>query len=495
MRQRLFILVGLLILIALLIGLNAASYTQREKLPDSEYLPNRSSFNSGATGTKAYFDLLNEIGLRPIRWTEPPSELIGKDSPDVLVVIGTVRQEFTDAEIEDLMRWVALGNRLVLIDREPNPEMIKTTANYSLAMRAVENPFIGTDAYDQSQMTIGTGSAKPKIPSVLTQSVNSVQPSRYAATITFERQAGPVVSQTRRVPVMPGTTAVPDEDPDGEDADRPTPEPDGIETAGSANPTPRLGVATSTDGDDDALDPSIRSTSQTAPVVHFANEKKNVVVEAPFGSGRIVFVSDPYIVSNAGISIADNSQLALNLVNLDGTIAFDEYHQGFGSNRNRFFEFFSGTPVIAMFAQIGLLVAVVFFSQSRRFARPVPEPEPDRLSKLEYVSAMAQLQQRTHGYDLAIENIYVDFRRRVSRLLGTDNFSTRNPELARLIVERLPDENADDIAAVMDRCAEIGFGVRTSRKEVVLLASRLRDLENKLGLQRRSRTSDRYRRG
>ncbi len=436
MRQRLLILVGFLILIALLIGLNAASYTQREKLPDSEFLPNRSTFNSGATGTKAYFDLLNETGRRPIRWTEPPSELTGKDSPDVLVVIGTVRQEFTDAEIEDLMRWVALGNRLVLIDREPSPEMIKTTANYSLALRATENPFMGTDAYDQSQMTNGTNAARPKIPSLLTQSVNSVQPSRYAATMTFERQGSP---------------------------------------------------PTVTYDDSDA-------TGQWIPVVHFANEKKNVVVDVPFGSGQIVFVSDPYIVSNAGISVADNSQLALNLVNRDGTIAFDEYHQGFGSNRNRFFEFFAGTPVIAMFAQIGLLVAVVFFSQSRRFARPVPEPEPDRLSKLEYVSAMAQLQQRTHGYDLAIENIYTDFRRRVSRLLGTDNFKTRNPELARLIVERLPDENADDIAAVMDRCAEIGFGVKTNRKEVVVLASRLRDLENKLGLQRRSRTTERFRR-
>lgn len=436
MRQRLLILVGFLILIALLIGLNAASYTQREKLPDSEFLPNRSTFNSGATGTKAYFDLLNETGRRPIRWTEPPSELTGKDSPDVLVVIGTVRQEFTDAEIEDLMRWVALGNRLVLIDREPSPEMIKTTANYSLALRATENPFMGTDAYDQSQMTIGTNAARPKIPSLLTQSVNSVQPSRYAATMTFERQGSP---------------------------------------------------PTVTYDDSDA-------TGQWIPVVHFANEKKNVVVDVPFGSGQIVFVSDPYIVSNAGISVADNSQLALNLVNRDATIAFDEYHQGFGSNRNRFFEFFAGTPVIAMFAQIGLLVAVVFFSQSRRFARPVPEPEPDRLSKLEYVSAMAQLQQRTHGYDLAIENIYTDFRRRVSRLLGTDNFKTRNPELARLIVERLPDENADDIAAVMDRCAEIGFGVKTNRKEVVVLASRLRDLENKLGLQRRSRTTERFRR-
>jgi hypothetical protein len=59
-----------------------------------------------------------------------------------------------------------------------------------------------------------------------------------------------------------------------------------------------------------------------------------------------------------------------------------------------------------------LLIGLIFFSQSRRFARPLPPDEPNRLSKLEYVAAMAQLQQTTKGYDLAIENIYTDFRRR-----------------------------------------------------------------------------------
>lgn len=484
MGQRFVILLGILILIALLIGLNAASYSQRGKLPDSEYLPNRSTFNGGATGTRAYFDLLNETGRRAIRWTEAPSELVRGELPSVFVVIGTVRQEFTEAEIDDLMRWVSAGGRLVIIDREPPLELVRTSANYSLFLHADERPFLDTDAYDQSQMTIGTNAAKPKIPTVFTQSVNSVQPSRYSSSIRFERYATkpPRLATSENDP-----TAIPKSDSQDAEADDPESRNPRLGTAGPATPTPLADVTEATD--------DFRRDAQLAPVVHFANEKKNVVVDVPYGSGQIVFVSDPYIVSNTGISIADNSQLALNLVSVQGTIAFDEYHQGYGSNRNRFFEFFAGTPVISMFAQIGLLVIAVFFSQSRRFARPVPEPEPDRLSKLEYVSAMAQLQQRTHGYDLAIENIYTDFRRRVSRLLGADNFTTRNPEIARLIVERLPDENADDIAAVMDRCAEIGFGVKTNRKEVVYLASRLRDLENKLGLQRRTRKTERFRRG
>ena len=153
---------------------------------------------------------------------------------------------------------------------------------------------------------------------------------------------------------------------------------------------------------------------------------------------RIVFVTDPYIVSNAGIAIADNAQLGINLVATNGGIvAFDEYHQGYGIDNNRFIQFFAGTPVVAIFIQAVVLIGFVFYSQSRRFARPVPEAEPDRLSKLEYVAAMAELQSRTRAYDLAIENIYNEFRRRAARLFGLEIHQATSRELAIRIAERV----------------------------------------------------------
>ncbi len=176
--------------------------------------------------------------------------------------------------------------------------------------------------------------------------------------------------------------------------------------------------------------------TEIAPVALFTSVDKNILIEAPYGQGKIVYLSDPYITSNAGISLVDNAQLAMNVLATNGVVAFDEYHQGYGANNNAFLKFFEGTPVVAMSFQALLLVGLVFYSQSRRFARPVPEPEPDRLSKLEYVSAMAELQQRSRAYDLAIENIYTDFRRRASALLGADNLLTKYDELSRLIAER-----------------------------------------------------------
>jgi hypothetical protein len=117
----------------------------------------------------------------------------------------------------------------------------------------------------------------------------------------------------------------------------------------------------------------------------------------------------------------------------------------------------------------------------------LPEDEPNRLSKLEYVAAMAELQQRTKAFDLAIENIYTDFRRRVARSFGVDNFTTKRDELARMIAERLPAEDFREIDELLRRCENIAQGEQTNKKEVLRLAGQLRELEEKLGLQRRKK--------
>src|SRR5262249_30685460 len=208
-------------------------------------------------------------------------------------------------------------------------------------------------------------------PTAFTSSVNAVQPSRFAGWVSFERFAeSSGKSVTTTTPTPRGFTD------DDEEYQAPPP-PARLDT-------PKV--------------EEVDVSKFNAPVVHVVGSQKNLLVDVPFGSGSIVYLADPYIVSNGGINIVDNAQLALNLVSTSGgTIAFDEYHQGYGSNTNRLFEYFAGTPVIAIFVQSVLLIGLVFLSQSRRFARPLPEKEPDRLSKLEYVTAMAELQQRTRA--------------------------------------------------------------------------------------------------
>jgi hypothetical protein len=100
---------------------------------------------------------------------------------------------------------------------------------------------------------------------------------------------------------------------------------------------------------------------------------------------------------------------------------------------------------------------------------------------------MAELQNRTKAYDLAIENIYNEFRRRTTRYLGLDNFTAKSGDIARFIAERSGlDKN--DIALTLFKCEEIIRGEPTNKREVVELAESLRSIEQKLGLTRSSKT-------
>jgi hypothetical protein len=51
----------------------------------------------------------------------------------------------------------------------------------------------------------------------------------------------------------------------------------------------------------------------------------------------------------------------------------------------------------------------------------------------------------------------------------------------------LPQENADELEQLMQKCEDVMHGDRTNKKEVLRLTSRLREIEAKLGLQRRKK--------
>ena len=173
-------------------------------------------------------------------------------------------------------------------------------------------------------------------------------------------------------------------------------------------------------------------------MVHLATNQAPLLVDYRHGQGTIVLLSDSYMVANAGIALKDNLQLAINLLGgnpgsgPDGVIAFDEFHQGRMNTSNAFVSYFAGTPVLAIAGQIVLLVILILWTRGRRFARPVPLTQVDRRSSLEFVASMAELQQRAHAYDLAIENIYSRTRRVLARYAGVDYNSPRSEIAARV---------------------------------------------------------------
>src|SRR5215208_1281723 len=146
MRQRLTIILTFVVIITLLVILNTLSYVKDEEGNDLELAPNRSTYHSGPTGTRALHDLLNESGYKVVRWRETPAKLLSDAGKKVatFVVIGDTKLPFTDEDAETLQRWVSMGGRFVLIDRHINQELVSNYDGWTITARESALPSLDT---------------------------------------------------------------------------------------------------------------------------------------------------------------------------------------------------------------------------------------------------------------------------------------------------------------------------------------------------------------
>ena len=480
MRQRLAVIIGIGFVLVLLIGLNAASYVEVEQTPDSEYRPDRSTYNAGATGTRALYDFLRESGRDVTRWRETPAALLKNDRPQPRTFV--VLQEkipFEPQEVESLMRWVELGGRLVIIDRRPNPHLLPDSGNWRVTTELKVYPLPDVHADNPEEMTAGVSLARPTQPTALTRSVESVMPSRFAALINIwlpddkkaVSGAGDTQSQTPKGDEETGVGSS-----DGESTDEAEPAEQQFRVIAEPSPAPPPPPS-----------PTPRpQLASPAPVVHLADYRGALLADYPHGAGRIVILSDPFIVANSGLGRADNLQLAINVVaGGGGLIVFDEYHQGHALARNEMLAYFEGTPVLAAVGQATLIVLLILWTKGRRFARPLPLARVDRRSSLEFVASMAELQQRARAFDLAIENIYTRTRRVLVRYAGVEHNSTRAEIAARVAARSSIDRQ--QLESLMRDCEEAINGEPTNARRSLNIVTRLREIERTLGLRMRAR--------
>ncbi len=517
MQERLVIFLSIALVLALLVALNAASYVRVEREVASELRPDRSTTNADATGTRALYDFLQETGHQVVRWRLPPASLTNAASPNrdvvkpaTMVVVGQVRRQFEDEEVDSLLRWVRQGGRLVIVDRLPPPQLLPASGRWRVAAEIVEYPQSGIRPDDADAMTAGVTPLKPAQPSLLTRDVEQIMRSRFAGRLTVYADEKPNAAARGANP-----TASPSEAP----AESPTPstvrEDDAQDDAeiyegdieqgstGAARDEPNTFPAQSppiqsapAGGEgigrvevEDAAPPS-EPNPALAPVEHIADGRKEgsgaLLLDYVYGRGRVVVLSDPFIVSNAGIGRADNLQLAVNVVaGAGGLIAFDEFHQGRGATQNRTIAYFAGTPVLALGAQAALIVLVMLWSRGRRFARPLPATRVDRRSSLEFVASMAELQQRARAYDLAVENVYGRTRRALARYGGVAG-DAPGAELAARVAQR-SGRNAGEMESLLRACEDVIAGAPVKDREALALVARLRELERELGIRMRAR--------
>ena len=469
MRQRLGVLITIVVVIGVLIAISALSQVSKEEPRDNELSPNRSTYHSGPTGTRALYDFLSESGYKVMRWREIPQKLLSAKQPvQTFVIVGRTPLEIEEEEATSLASWVERGGRLVLVDREPESTVMPASGNWNVSTQYGILPTFSVDPGNSEEMIENVKPLQPVQPTLLTWNVEYVMPSKFASQINLNRvkerdQESPQASAT---PVQGFPTS------EDEEFEASTPEPVEEETEAEPTPTP---VAVYEAG-----------TMAPAPVVHLNYSNGALLVDYPVGQGRIILLSDPYIFSNGGISLRDNLQLAINMLTSGGgLIAFDEYHQGKAATQNALVTYFAGTPVVPILGQLTLLILVLLWTRGRRFGRPLPLAQVDRRSSLEFVASMAEVQQRARAFDLALENIYARTRRVLARYAGTD-YSTSRAQIASVVAAR-SSLDAQQLEVLMRQCENAINGEPISERQTLLLAKQLRDLEGQLGMRMRSR--------
>lgn len=418
-----------LVLLAL-IGLSAMQQVRSGQPAERSDLQNGSSYHAGPTGTRAFYQLLEESG-RPVgRWRESWEELEKRAAGAILVVIGPLdagQSPVTD-ETAALARWIDNGGQLIVIGattsvRLPGAELRTSPSNSGGASSGSSSS--GSPPQNEADARPGRETSRGLItqPTRLTRDIAQVVGGQPAGRIQLTARSGSVTDET----VLSGG------------------------------------------------------------IVHLGDENGAILVDFEFGSGRAIFLSDPFIVSNQGITAGDNLELALNLVDeLTGEesgrprrIFFDEYHHGFGEDGRPLLAWLRGTPWPLIGLQ-GLLVALlILHGASRRFIRPLPLDRLDRHSALEYVGSMANLQRLAAARDLAIENIGPGSRLRICRHLGLFGKTDTAAIIARLV--RLKGERLSLTPAIIERtlttCEEVTGGKAIGDGELVELVRNLRRIE------------------
>ncbi|MDQ3010833.1 MAG: DUF4350 domain-containing protein [Acidobacteriota bacterium] len=471
MRRHIGIIFSIALALAVIIGLSAVGNMNFDRPQETELEPIRSSYNAGPTGTRAFYQLLEESGTPVARWREsyaalptpapaptptPASAPAEDDETDqiaypMLVIVGPFQREswMPEKEAAALQKWIAAGGQALVVSRFPRAEFgdemlqAKITAQnpawYAPAETLVDSQSDGLIAQ----------------PTELTRGVRGLAVSTLAARMKFEP---------------------PDLD-DSDDKPGATPAPTATPT-----PTPTPTPEDKTEQEAKEIEPFLY-----APVVHLGDKDGAVLADFQYGKGRVVFLSDPFVLANNGIARGGNLTLAMNLVRaLSATkkgeprkIFFDEFHHGYHAQSNPLVNYLRGTPAPWLLVQALLFSLLLVYSLGKRFARPLPLPRVDRHSPLEFVGSMANLQQTARARGLALENIYPRFKAQICRRLGLSSRARTEDIIASLRRQRLPISEIELRQTLSD--AEVTLaGERIDDAQLVNLIARMRRITGQI---------------
>ena len=195
-----------------------------------------------------------------------------------------------------------------------------------------------------------------------------------------------------------------------------------------------------------AADAHWQAYSAAYPLYGDADE--TLVVEYPYGRGRVLWWASATPLTNAGLKEQGNLEFLLACVgDKRTTIFWDEYIHGY---RETLGSSIAHSPAKWLALQLLLLALAIIATFSRR-SGPVCAPVIDvRLSPIEFVQTLGGLYERAGCASVAVDVTYQRFHYWLTRRLGTSS-NTPMEQLESAVRERWA-VNDGHIVAVMKRC-------------------------------------------
>jgi hypothetical protein len=246
-------------------------------------------------------------------------------------------------------------------------------------------------------------------------------------------------------------------------------------SAGSVNAAaqaaaPIFGGVSSLSGASSAL--AFKPSPSQVPLLRNAHGDV-LAVRIAVGSGQLIALTDPLVLCNGYLRLADNGRFAADLIALTpngGPVLFDEFHHGQIAGNVPTATAWALTPWGAALTLAVLIIFGGLALRGRAFGPPIPlRPLADR-SSAEYAAAVGSLLHRTGARRVTLETLLSATRRTVAERIGVGS-ATPSDRLVETIAQRSP-----GAAAELSRAeAELPAAV-TSEAAVLDMARRLHDL-------------------
>ena len=204
------------------------------------------------------------------------------------------------------------------------------------------------------------------------------------------------------------------------------------------------------------------------------NAKGDVLaVRTAVGSGQLIAMSDPLVLCNGYLRLADNGRFAADLIALTpngGRVLFDEFHHGQIAGSVPTATAWVLTPWGAALALAVLVIMAGVALRGRAFGPPIPLRQAADRSSAEYAAAVGSLLHRTGARRVTLETLLAATRRSVAERVGVGS-GTPSARLLETIAQRSP-----AAASELSRAeAELPSAV-ASEAAVLDMARRLHDL-------------------